>query len=172
MNQVQEPLETDPVAMTPSPGALHIPPQALTVATKTLQLIRRTKTFLEAEFANRILLADVARAVGASPAHLTALFRRVEGIPLHRYLMHLRLQRALVLLPQADDLTKLALEVGFSSHSHFTAAFRRRYGVTPSKVRENSRYAQLDRGAGTPRVFTRDRGSAAGSTLPGRPAGC
>jgi AraC-like DNA-binding protein len=140
MNQVQEPqVETDPLTIAPPADALHIPRRPAAVPAKTLQLIRRTKMFLEAEFANRSLLADVARAVGASPAHLTVLFRRVEGVPLHRYLMQLRLQRAVAMLPCADDLTKLALEVGFSSHSHFTAAFRRRYGVTPSHVRERTR---------------------------------
>jgi AraC-like DNA-binding protein len=35
----------------------------------------------------------------------------------------------------ADDLTSLALDLGFSSHSHFTDAFRREFGRTPSEVR-------------------------------------
>jgi AraC-like DNA-binding protein len=35
----------------------------------------------------------------------------------------------------ATNLTKLALELGFVSHSHFTAAFRRFYGVTPRMAR-------------------------------------
>lgn len=143
MNQVHERrLDGSPTAMALPPGALPFDVTPAPVPAKTLHLIRRAKAFLEAEFTNRILLADVARAVGASPAHLTVLFRRVEGIPLHRYLMHLRLARALIALPYADDLTKLALEVGFSSHSHFTAAFRRHYGVTPSKVRETTRDAR------------------------------
>jgi AraC-like DNA-binding protein len=32
----------------------------------------------------------------------------------------------------AGDLTRIALDLGFSSHSHFTAAFRRHFGLTPS----------------------------------------
>jgi AraC family transcriptional regulator len=105
----------------------------------TRKLMRRTKEYLEAELANPIRLADVGRAVGASPAYLTHVFRRVEGTSLHRYLMQLRLARALVELPHADDLTTLALDVGFSSHSHFTAAFRRAFGATPSEFRRTSR---------------------------------
>ena len=105
----------------------------------TDRLIRRTKAFLEAEFANPIRLADVGRAVGASPAYLTHVFRRVEGTSLHQYLTRLRLARALVDLPRTDDLTALALETGFSSHSHFTRSFRRAFGVTPSRFRETSR---------------------------------
>jgi AraC family transcriptional regulator len=105
----------------------------------TRLLIGRTKEFLEANLSGSIRLGDIARGVGASPAYLTDVFRRVEGVPLHRYLMQLRLARALVELPHASDLTTLALELGFSSHSHFTAVFRRGFGCTPSRFRESTR---------------------------------
>jgi AraC family transcriptional regulator len=72
---------------------------------------------------------------------LTDAFRRVEGTPLHRYLTRLRLARALDELPHAEDLTQLALDIGFSSHSHFTAAFRRAFGCTPSEFRQTTRSA-------------------------------
>jgi AraC-like DNA-binding protein len=105
----------------------------------TVRLIRRTKEFLEAELANPVRLGDVGRAVGASAPYLTHVFRRFEGASLHQYLTHLRLSRALDELPHANDLTTLALDLGFSSHSHFTAAFRRTYGLTPSRFRTMSR---------------------------------
>lgn len=108
---------------------------------RTARLIRRTKEFLEARLSNRLLLADVARAVGASPAYLTDLFTRVEDVSLHQYLTGLRLARALVELRHAADLTALALSLGFSSHSHFTFAFRRAFGCTPSQFREATRRA-------------------------------
>jgi AraC-like DNA-binding protein len=105
------------------------------------RLLLRAKGFLEAELHANIHLADVARYAGASPAYLTDLFRRVEGVSLHRYLVQLRLARALVELKHASDLTALALEVGFSSHSHFTAAFRRAFGTTPSEFRRSAGHA-------------------------------
>jgi AraC family transcriptional regulator len=107
-------------------------------ARSTQKLIARTKSYLQVELANAIHLRDVGRAVGASPVYLTQVFRAVEGIPLHRYLTQLRLARALVDLPYANDLTQLALDVGFSSHSHFSARFRRAFGTTPSEFREQS----------------------------------
>ncbi len=60
-------------------------------------------------------------------------------MPLHRYLTQLRLSRALSELPHADDLTELALELGFSSHSHFSARFRQAFGLTPSEFRRGCR---------------------------------
>ncbi len=101
----------------------------------TKRLIARTKELLEANVEHRLHLSEIAQAVGASPAYLTSTFRRVEGVPLHRYLMRLRLARAVVALPHANDLTDLALGLGFSSHSHFSAAFRAAYDCTPSQFR-------------------------------------
>ncbi len=124
---------------------------ATTCGAVTARLIRRTKVFLEAELGNRILLEDIGRAVGASPTYLTDLFRRVEGTSLHRYLTQLRLARALLELPHANDLTTVALEVGFSSHSHFSAAFRNAFGCTPSEYRRGANGAHSRRAGAAPR---------------------
>jgi AraC-like DNA-binding protein len=59
------------------------------------------------------------------------VFQQVEGMPLYRYQLRLRLARALDVLPRYDDLTTLSLDLGFSSHSHFSSAFRQTYGRTP-----------------------------------------
>jgi AraC family transcriptional regulator len=104
-------------------------------AMRTARLIRRTKEFVQEQMSASFRLRDVARAVGSSPAYLTDVFRRIEGIPLHKYVMQLRLARALIELPHADDLTVLAFELGFSSHSHFSAVFRRAFRCTPSQFR-------------------------------------
>jgi AraC-like DNA-binding protein len=104
------------------------------------RLTGQAKEFLEAHLTEPIRLGQIAMAVGASPAYRTDLFRRVEGVSLHRYLTQLRLARALAEIPHTNDLTALALGLGFSSHSHFTAAFRRAFGCTPSRFRESARF--------------------------------
>lgn len=73
--------------------------------------------------------------MGQSPVYLTQAFQQVEGVPLYRYHLRLRLARALDLLAAYDDLTALGLDLGFSSHSHFTTAFSQAYGRTPSAFR-------------------------------------
>jgi AraC-like DNA-binding protein len=47
--------------------------------------------------------------------------------------LRLRLAQALDRLPREDDLSALAHELGFSSHSHFASAFRQTYGRSPSE---------------------------------------
>jgi AraC-like DNA-binding protein len=95
------------------------------------------RTYLASRLSERITLDDVARAVHASPFHLARVFQQQTGVPVHRYLTQLRLRVSLERLAQgANDLTELALELGFSSHSHFTDAFRREFGYPPSVVRK------------------------------------
>ena len=96
------------------------------------RMVDRIKLLLASDLTRRWTLAAIAAEVHGSPIYLTQVFQQVEGMPLYRYQLRLRLARSLDLLNQYDDLTALALEVGFSSHSHFTAAFRRTYGRSPS----------------------------------------
>lgn len=100
--------------------------------------VDRAKQYLHAHDCERLCLEEVASAVGVSPVYLTQEFKRSEGIPLYQYQLSLRLARALVELPHSNDITLLALDLGFSSHSHFTFAFRKAFGVTPSAYRRSA----------------------------------
>jgi AraC-like DNA-binding protein len=94
------------------------------------------KAYLARSIGERVTLEEVAKAVHASPFHFTRIFQQRVGVPIHRYLTRLRLRVALERLAEGvDDLTALALDLGFSSHSHFTDAFRKEFGKTPSEVR-------------------------------------
>lgn len=141
-NGSRDPIAAEEILLDLLRCALDGDARRLAPGTGTGRLIRRTKLFLDAHADKPLRLVDVAGAVGASPAYLTDVFRRIEGVPLHRYLVQLRLSRALIELPHADDLTALALDLGFSSHSHFSAAFRHAFGCTPSAFRTSARGAR------------------------------
>ncbi len=132
-------LAAEEVVLTLLRSALQMEDPSYEPRATTRRMLRRAKEFVEANFSAALRLNDVARAVNASPAYLTDVFRRAEGVSLHRYIVQLRLARALVELPEATDLTTLALDLGFSSHSHFASAFRRAFGCTPSEFRESTR---------------------------------
>lgn len=108
--------------------------------------VEATQEILLERFREPIQLDDVASSVGVSPFHLSRLFRRATGLPIHRYLTRLRLHSALERVTQSEpaDLTRVAFDLGFSSHSHFTASFRREFGMTPSTVRRLASRATLD----------------------------
>jgi AraC-like DNA-binding protein len=102
------------------------------------------KMYLASRLGARVTLDDLARAVHASPFHLARIFQQRTGMPVHRYLTRLRLRAALEhLAGGARDLTALALDLGFSSHAHFTDVFRREFGHTPSDVRRGAARAAV-----------------------------
>ena len=101
--------------------------------------VEAAKTYLAGHLGERITLDEIARAVHLSPFHFARVFQARTGVPVHRYLTRLRLRAALDrLMEGADDLTTVALELGFSSHSHFTDAFRAEFGRAPSRVRQST----------------------------------
>jgi AraC-like DNA-binding protein len=99
------------------------------------RLVDRVKVLLAGDLSRRWTLAQIAREIRGSPVYLTQVFQQVEGLPLYRYHLRLRLARALDLIAGREDLSGLAHDLGFSSHSHFSAAFRQHYGVTPAEFR-------------------------------------
>jgi AraC family transcriptional regulator len=99
-------------------------------------VVEETKALLARRFAERISLAQVACEVFVSPFHLVRIFREQTGFGVHQYRDHQRLRLALDRVLESDvTLAALALELGYSSHSHFTDSFRRVFGIPPSAVR-------------------------------------
>lgn len=100
------------------------------------ELAAATRLWLLPRIAEPLTLARIANAVGCSMFHLCRAFRRATGTTVHGYRDQVRLRQALERIEQGErDLTRVALDLGYSSHSHFTAAFRRAFAAPPSAVR-------------------------------------
>ena len=108
------------------------------------ELAEAAKSEIAADLSVRRSLGELAQNLHTSPFHLARVFRAETGFTLAGYRQALRLRAALERLPGTDrDLSALALELGFSSHSHFTASFTREFGVPPSAVRDPRRVRAL-----------------------------
>lgn len=106
-------------------------------------IVEETRAHLAGSYAGNESLADIARATGVSVFHLCRLFRRLTGRTLHGYRGQLRLHRALEQISDGtQDLLGLATDLGYSGHSHFTAAFRAAFGTTPSEWRATGSYSR------------------------------
>ena len=97
-------------------------------------------------------VARLAKLASLSPFHLCHIFRDMTGTSIYDYVLQERLARSLdAVLDGDDDLTSIALDAGFSSHSHFTARFRGFFGCTPAALR---RTAAKDRLAELRKIVT------------------
>src|SRR5580704_556160 len=137
--KVAEPLEAEVLALTLVRRTLGSRSSQAPGATVGRQkLADRAKLVLSRDLMRRWTLAEIAGELRVSPVYLTQVFQQVEGLPLYHYQLQLRLARALDLLARYDDLTTLALDLGFSSHSHLSATFRRVYGCSPSAFKSSA----------------------------------
>lgn len=132
-----EPLEAESLALTLVCRSLGARTARAPGATRARRrLVDRAKVLLASDLTRRWALAEIAAEVGGSAIYLTQAFQQVEGLPLYRYHLRLRLARALDRVADCEDVAALAHDLGFSSHSHFTAAFRQAYGRTPTEFRK------------------------------------
>lgn len=137
--KIADPLEAEVLALTLVRRALGPRSSHAAGASAGRQkLVDRAKLVLASDLGRRWTLAHIAAEVRVSPVYLTQVFQQVEGLPLYQYQLRLRLARALDLLAHYDDLTTLAFDLGFSSHSHFSAAFRQLYGYSPSRFKQSA----------------------------------
>jgi AraC family transcriptional regulator len=91
-------------------------------------------------FSCDLSLQALANESGYSRVHFVRMFRAATGYSPHNYLLDLRLERARELLKNpALSLIDIALDCGFSSHSHMSRLFHKSVGVTPSAYRRSLR---------------------------------
>src|SRR5713101_1477574 len=99
---------------------------------------KRVASYIEEHVADDIPLATLAELARLSPYHFSRSFKHSFGMPPHRYHANRRIEQAKRLLANRElSVTAIALDVGFSETSTFSAAFHRLTGQTPSGYRRN-----------------------------------
>jgi AraC-like DNA-binding protein len=95
-------------------------------------LVRQAISILAENPAEPPGLGELARRVGASPFHFSRLFSKHAGMTIPQFIRKLRVERAAELLSSGGcNVTEAALEVGYSSLSHFSKAFCKIMGCCP-----------------------------------------
>lgn len=109
---------------------------ALSGVKLTRKKLRAATDFIEAHLDEDVTLAAIAQAVGLSPCHFAHAFKDETGMAPHRYVMHRRIERAKTLLRETTlHVAEVGYRVGYPNQSHFSVAFQRVAGVTPSAWR-------------------------------------
>lgn len=142
-----DPLEAEQMGVGLLASALHAArrhPHARRCApqgqsTRRLRQVERVKEAIALQPERKWTLDGLAGLACVSPFHLAHIFREEVGAPVYHYVVRSRLARALDAVLDADrDLTAIALDAGFASHSHFTARFRALFGMTPMHLRRGA----------------------------------
>jgi AraC family transcriptional regulator len=100
--------------------------------------LRRVLAHIDERLASDLSLSEIANVAGVSPSHLKLLFKQSVGVPVHRYVMKRRVERAAELLKHGHaPLADVALQAGFANQSHMARCLRRSLGVTPKVLRDS-----------------------------------
>jgi len=94
--------------------------------------VERARELLGRDLVNPMTLESLGQEVGCSPFYLSRMFSREVGLTIPQYLRKLRMERAAELLRTGRyNVTEAAIEVGYSSLSHFSKAFCETIGCCP-----------------------------------------
>ena len=116
-----------------------------------LVTIERAKEYILKNFIKNISLSELARYCYVSPFHFSRTFKQLSAFSPYRYLQNLRLKNAEMLIKTtALSVTDICYMSGFNSLDYFSAAFTKRFKLSPSKYRleaikrkSNSRNSKL-----------------------------
>jgi AraC family transcriptional regulator len=106
--------------------------------------LRAVCDYIRANLDHDLSLAELATVAGFSVPHFKPLFRQAMGIPVHRYVVECRVERARQLLLRGDRPTgDIALEAGFAHQSHMARCLRRVLGIGSAEVAKLGRVATI-----------------------------
>lgn len=107
------------------------------------ELAQQAAEVIETHWQEGISLDALAEHFELSPFHLLRSFRRGLGLTPHQYLLQLRLRRSFSLLESGGlRIIDIALASGFSSHGHYSTAFRKTFGISPLAYQRLGRDAE------------------------------
>ena len=98
---------------------------------------RRLTAQVDANLSGKIVIKDLAAALDMSVGHFCRAFKRTFGMPARIWIRQRRIELAQgLMVTTSASLSEIALTCGMSDQSHFTRAFRRIVGETPSSWRQ------------------------------------
>ena len=101
---------------------------------KRQQLVRRAKSYMNANFSKNISLDDIAEYLNMSKFYISRIFRTETGMTPFEYLNDYRMRIALQLLREGRlYISEIAVKTGFSDRKYFSKVFKKFYGEPPSK---------------------------------------
>ena len=104
------------------------------VSETNVNKIKLAKDIIINRLAEPPSLIDLANEIGLSLKKLKEGFKQIYGDSVYSFLIDYKMELARTLLESGDyNVNEVGLKIGYSTSSHFIAAFKKKYGVTPKK---------------------------------------
>lgn len=113
-----------------------LPADALAQSNEKFQKMNYIATYLHSNYASRIKTETLAEMSHYTYSYFCAAFKEAFGVPLTKYLLTIRINKASTLLSTTDmNVTEIATFSGFSDANYFARAFKKETGLSPSEYR-------------------------------------
>ena len=112
-------------------------PGSLEEATTGNELIDSIVKYIKQNYMSDIKLSGVAKMKSVSPEHLSRTFKSCTGLGFNEYVTLLRLKKAEEMIKNETDKTisEIAYECGFNDGNYFSYKFKKMFGISPLKMR-------------------------------------
>ncbi|MDG5492324.1 GyrI-like domain-containing protein [Psychroserpens sp. SPM9] len=113
----------------------------MTLSEDHIKRINKALHYIESHLESDLSLAHISSIAHYSPYHFHRVFKQFTKETLNNYVARKRVEKAsAILLRQKNvSISELSTQFGFTSHSSFTRAFRKFYGMSPSEFRRQSK---------------------------------
>ena len=104
---------------------------------KQSQIVELIKAYVSENYEKDISISNVSAALSYHESYINRTIKRETGLSFHKYLVTVRLNKALNLLTSGYEISveEVALKVGFSDPKYFATCFKKHYGISPSKAK-------------------------------------
>jgi AraC-like DNA-binding protein len=107
------------------------------INSQSLRQIETARLFINENFNKELTLNQISRQAGYQPNYFCRIFREYTGLPLFEYIIHRRIEQAMILLRSTDNkILSIAYDCGFNDLSHFNRCFKKTSGLTPREYRQ------------------------------------
>lgn len=109
--------------------------KSTTIKSYDHQKLHEAKYLVEKHLDQPLSILELSRQVGINDFKLKRGFKELFGETIFGYINNLKMERAKFLLQNEEDTTisQISKQTGYKNQTHFTSAFKRKYGVTPSQ---------------------------------------
>lgn len=100
--------------------------------------VKKAIDYIEANYVSNLSIEDICKEIYVTPYHFIRVFKDTTGMTPHEYILKVRLEKARNLLKSdVINVSQAASLCGFVNTAHFSAVFKKRYGITPLQQKKS-----------------------------------
>ena len=108
-----------------------------------IQSVYKVILYIERNYHEELTLEELSKIASFSKYHFHRIFKSIIGETVGEYVRKVRLQNSTRKLSTSNqNITQIALDIGYETNASFSKAFKERFGVTPKEFSKNLKSKQ------------------------------